>query len=81
MAEVRQILSSPQEIPTAAVSIPSSEGRIDEGSGEGQDVGLCRVVVRADDNTDTEKEFHEFSAKKVYAGSQGPAKTALHYGV
>ncbi|XP_022799867.1 uncharacterized protein LOC111337770 [Stylophora pistillata] len=77
MAAVRQIISSPQEIPssvTAAVSIPScngedsSEGRIiieDEGSSEGQDVGLCPVVVLADDNTDIETEFDELPTKSI----------------
>lgn len=74
---MRQIISSPQEIPssvTAALSIPScngedsSEGRIiieDEGSSEGQDVGLCPVVVLADDNTDIETEFDELPTKST----------------
>lgn len=74
---MRQIISSPREIPssvTAALSIPScngedsSGGRIiieDEGSSEGQDVGLCPVVVLADDNTDIETEFDELPTKST----------------
>lgn len=74
---MRQIISSPREIPssvTAVLSIPScngedsSEGRIiieDEGSSEGQDVGLCPVVVLADDNTDIETEFDELPTKSM----------------
>ena len=46
----------------------SSEGRIiieDEGSGEGQGVGLCSVVVLADDHTDMETHFDELPKKSM----------------
>lgn len=46
----------------------SSEGRIiieDEGSGKGQGVGLCSVVVLADNNTDIETHFDEVPKKSM----------------